>query len=642
MSNKRKREEEEDSSDDDIELENDDVPKTSRVSKEQLEIMEQKLAANPQLYEEHLQFIQALRNSSEFEMLRKARETFSQHFPLSQEQWLLWLQDEESMATTDEEIQKVKALYERSFQDYQLPKVWEQYCDFAIRHFDKDATESVLERAVSTAGAHMLDGYTLWTLYLNYEQKLNDSDKVRSLYRRQLAIPSLMLTTAWEDYQKFETNSAEAEKTAPIFQEASKKLEERMEIEEQLIDALATKKDAIPIWEKYFDVVTKQDPQDIAVQLFERAAQEQCLSDAIWKRYIRYLQEQGAPSQTVMTVYNNASRNCQWNSVLWCGLLEYMELCLCESEWIERTFQRALASMQPVVTDYTSVFLTHCSYLTRAKKGDKEVIRTAFSTAFEYLTQYFKEGDRQCSVERLWAHTEAYHFNDLERAREIYQNILSRFPSEPLLWFNYIQFERDNKATVDQIRAIYRQAVNGLELARSRKSLAVAWAQFERENSSTVNYIIEAEAIVRKSSEEADQELQARRGPKKEFGKREKKDTKKEKKKERKKNAKVQALPQEDTEMEEKQEQPPVEPPPKQQPAAKEPKPKRQPKPKQERKKKERRVEEVHEHVEQTAEAPQAEVKQPPAKKRALMKPRTMLPSGQPLSNTDFKKLFEK
>jgi DNA-directed RNA polymerase specialized sigma24 family protein len=669
---KRKREQEEEHEDDDKDqLEDQEEPSSDeeqgendefakKVSKEQLEIMEQKIAANPYQYETHLEFIQALRKNADINALHKAREHFSQYFPISQDQWLLWLQDEESIASTDEEIAKVKSLYERAFQDYQLPKVWEQYCEFMLKHFtsDRKEIESVFERAVTTAGAHMIDGSVLWSLYRNYELKFNEHDKVRELFRQQLAIPSLVLTNIWEEYEKFETNSAEAEKTAPIFQESGKKLEQRLGIEEQLIEAIANKTESEEIWKTYLDLVIEQDPKDLVVQLFERAVQEQCLSERLWNRYIRYLQDNNTPAQDMLTVYNNASRNCSWSSALWCGFLEYMELCQCDAQWIESSFQRALSSMQAVASDYAAVFVAHCSYIMRSKKDDKEAIRSAFVSAFEYITQYFREGDRQCSLERLWAYVEAHRFKDVERARDIYKNIMARFPSEPALWFNYIQFERDNGATNDQIRNIYRQAVNGLENARSKKSMAVAWSQFERERSDSVERVMEAELNVRHVAELVEAEnlaaAKAKRGilvvKAKESKTRDRK-TKKGMKKEKKvKEAREQEG---DTFMAEQQETkpaigpalPPAEEETEKKPKKKGKKQKQERKPKknlQEKPQRRQPKEQPKEAQESIQTQQQPDVKPPPAKKRALMKPRALVPSGQPLSNADFKLLFEK
>lgn len=55
---------------------------------------------------------------NDLEKIRESCELFSSQYPLTPEVWLNWLQIETTIATSDEELERVRGLFKRAFNDY--------------------------------------------------------------------------------------------------------------------------------------------------------------------------------------------------------------------------------------------------------------------------------------------------------------------------------------------------------------------------------------------------------------------------------------------------------------------------------------------------------------------------------------------
>ena len=75
------------------------------------------------------------------EVLRCGREFFAANFPLTEDLWLEWIEDEkkliegnEGSEDAEEEMKTmVEPLFERGVKDYLAPKLWLEYIQYAIR-----------------------------------------------------------------------------------------------------------------------------------------------------------------------------------------------------------------------------------------------------------------------------------------------------------------------------------------------------------------------------------------------------------------------------------------------------------------------------------------------------------------------------
>ncbi|KAL0490294.1 hypothetical protein AKO1_009452 [Acrasis kona] len=473
----------------------------------------------------HMEYIQALRRGTEITQLRAAREAASQIFPLPEQQWKQWIQDEESIAMTEEDFTRVKNLYERSFSDYQNPNIWVMYCNFIQDHFQNDTAliRETFERATQAIGAHFTLGSYIWKLYRDFEQKNNNPNHVLELYKRQLSIPLLATvdkiedadevnTSIWNEYNALEKNESILKEAGELYQKGLNKVSDRLQYEIPIMMNQTQQSELSKSWLTYLTFLTSEqndDPHDVTVQHFNRAIQQLPHSDRIWKSFTTFYRKHiTTDADKLLVIHNNMCRNIPWNSDAWVQLIHLMDLCGYTHEQLQQTITRALNLMSPDNPhSHSQVLLTKCTYDIKAWKNKLiPDLSSGFEYAFQYMDQYFPgaNGEKSCNIERLWAHVELNFNKDQEKAISIYENVVSRWPSEASLWFNYIQFMTPCDAS--KVRSLYQRAVNVLENPRSRRSLAVAWAQYEREVFESSQFLMEAEEVVKDCTQLIDHE----------------------------------------------------------------------------------------------------------------------------------------
>jgi hypothetical protein len=75
---------------------------------------------SPFIYNKHIELIKLCRREGELENLRNARERMTETFPLDEDLWLEWIEDEIKFmnAESEEDRAKVESLFEKCVQDY--------------------------------------------------------------------------------------------------------------------------------------------------------------------------------------------------------------------------------------------------------------------------------------------------------------------------------------------------------------------------------------------------------------------------------------------------------------------------------------------------------------------------------------------
>ena len=117
--------------------------------------LETDLQANPNLYDSHvqvsvvltvlttqeqrkyatyevapiLQYIGVLRKCKLRERLRTAREAMHEHYPLTEQLWLEWLQDETGSADSSAGKEQTEQLFQKAVQDYLSVPIWKAYME---------------------------------------------------------------------------------------------------------------------------------------------------------------------------------------------------------------------------------------------------------------------------------------------------------------------------------------------------------------------------------------------------------------------------------------------------------------------------------------------------------------------------------
>ncbi|XP_052610999.1 squamous cell carcinoma antigen recognized by T-cells 3 isoform X1 [Peromyscus californicus insignis] len=459
--------------------------------KNQLEIerLEEQLSINGFDYNCHVELIRLLRLEGELNKVRMARQKMSELFPLTEELWLEWLHDEISMAMDGLDREHVYELFERAVKDYICPNIWLEYGQYSVGGIGQkgglEKVRSVFERALSSVGLHMTKGLAIWEAYREFESAIVEAarpvaaflspsdweqtfdsqlEKVHSLFRRQLAIPLYDMEATFAEYEEWSEEPI-PESVLQNYQKALEQLEKYKPFEEALLQAEAPR---LAEYQAYIDFEMKiGDPARIQL-IFERALVENCLVPDLWIRYSRYLDRQLKVKDLVLSVHSRAVRNCPWTVALWSRYLLAMERHGVDHQVISATFETALSAGFIQATDYVEIWQVYLDYLRRRvdfrqdSSKELEELRSMFTRALEYLQQEVEErfsesGDPSCVIMQSWARVEARLCNNMQKARELWDSIMTRGNAKYAnMWLEYYNLERAHGDTQHCRKALHR------------------------------------------------------------------------------------------------------------------------------------------------------------------------------------------
>ncbi|KAJ1073913.1 hypothetical protein K5549_007151 [Capra hircus] len=443
--------------------------------KNQLEIerLEEQLSINVYDYNCHVDLIRLLRLEGELTKVRMARQKMSEIFPLTEELWLEWLHDETSMAMDGLDREHVYDLFERAVKDYICPNIWLEYGQYSVGGIGQkgglEKVRSVFERALSSVGLHMTKGLAIWEAYREFESAIAEAarlEKVHSLFRRQLAIPLYDMEATFAEYEEWSEDPI-PESVIQSYNKALQQLEKYKPYEEALLQAEAPR---LAEYQAYIDFEMKiGDPARIQL-IFERALVENCLVPDLWIRYSQYLDRQLKVKDLVLSAHSRAVRNCPWTVALWSRYLLALERHGVEHRVISAlvTFEKALSAGFIQATDYVEIWQAYLDYLRRRvdfkqdSSKELEELRSAFARALEYLKQEVEErfnesGDPSCLIMQNWARIEARLCNNMQKARELWDSIMTRGNAKfANMWLEYYNLERAHGDTQHCRKALHR------------------------------------------------------------------------------------------------------------------------------------------------------------------------------------------
>uniref|UniRef100_A0A8B9T4E7 Spliceosome associated factor 3, U4/U6 recycling protein n=1 Tax=Anas platyrhynchos TaxID=8839 RepID=A0A8B9T4E7_ANAPL len=455
----------------------------------EIQRLEEQLSINAFDYNCHLDLIKLLRQEGELVKLRRARQKMSELFPLTEEIWLDWLKDEIKMASEISEREKVYELFERAVKDYICPEIWLEYAQYSIGGIGQEGgiekVRSIFERALTAVGLHVTKGTALWEAYREFENAILETaqpapgsvpspeqqqmlcsqlERIHTLFRRQLGIPLLDMEASYAEYEEWSEEPI-PETIIKNYKKALQQLEKCKPYEEALLGAETPK---LAEYQAYIDFEMKAgDPARIQL-IYERALAENCLVPDLWARYNQYLDRQLRVKELVLSAHDRAVRNCPWTVGLWIRYLLAMERHGVDHCIISEIFEKALNAGFIQATDYVEIWQAYLDYLrrrvdfTQDSSKELEELRSAFARAVEYLKQEVEErfsesGDPSCTIMQNWARVEARLCNNMQKARELWDNIMTKGNAKYAnMWLEYYNLERAHGDTQHCRKALHR------------------------------------------------------------------------------------------------------------------------------------------------------------------------------------------
>ncbi|XP_011296923.1 squamous cell carcinoma antigen recognized by T-cells 3 [Fopius arisanus] len=469
--------------------------------------LEAVLVTNPYDYDSHVAVISKLEKMGDLDRLRVARERMSSKYPLSPDMWLPWIKDEIKLAVSDDERNAVEKLCERAVKDYLSVDVWLEYLQFKIGSMgsDKSTTDKVrqlFERALTTAGLHVIEGAIIWEAFREFEMVLvslasNEADmkeqldRVGRLFSRQVACPLLDMEKTWDEFRTWRSNEGKEatlddDTVTLVYKRALECLMPRIPFEAKLM-ATPNGSKLLDVYKEYILYEKQHGNAERVIALYERAVTELSLEWQLWLDYLEYVESNIKMESVQLSIYERAVRNVPWFSKIWIKWLRSLEKWEKNQLEVLTILEQALTAGFSTADDYRNVWMTYLEYLRRrvvAKSSDKEkeleVLRRASNEACEHLAKSFGlEGDPQCVVLQFWARTEAIHADNMEKARSLWADILSQGHSERAAsWLEYTTLEKCHGDT-KHLRKLYQKALAAVK--DWPESIANSWIDFERD-----------------------------------------------------------------------------------------------------------------------------------------------------------------
>ncbi|KAK5823056.1 hypothetical protein F5H01DRAFT_333468 [Linnemannia elongata] len=517
------------SDDEDFDMDGIDVAQDGPSSEtiEAIATFQTLLEANPNQYEVHTQLIALLKSADMFEELREAREAMNKIYPLSEDLWMDWINDEVNMATSEDEKRHALSLYERATTEYLSIKIWKSYVDYALQEYNEskeyqDALEEgevvvnaqelnkIFKRADKWTGYHIPESHNIWDIWIEFELESlaaqdpalpEDVRRVKKMYLDRIAIPHATLEDTFSALSPFITKyePEEYEKTmencSKINAATRKLLTEREAFEQNLV---ATG-NSVEAFTSYLTYEMRPERRHFARTrtLFERAVAVHCLVPSVWIDYITFLMSMNSqkagydlnPSE-VLSIAERSTRNCPWSGDLWESRFLLMEIYNRPEQELNALFASALsdATLLASPQELSKVLQARCSYVVRAEKKDEDG-KTKIRAAFEHAGAVLESvgGDPYCKFEQFWIEIEAGPLENGDNARAMWTKIESKLKASSESWLARVALEK-RLGSPKQVRQIFAKARNAAKQIDWPEKIFEAWLLFEREHGTVSEY----------------------------------------------------------------------------------------------------------------------------------------------------------
>ncbi|KAF9300484.1 RNA-binding protein 4F [Mortierella antarctica] len=468
-----------------------------------IEVLKVSLQTNPSQYEVHLQLIALLKSAAMFEELRAARESMSAVFPLSEELWLQWLNDESNMATSEDEKENVLDLYERATTDYLSIAIWKSYTEYAVQEYfeaaehgddgsvlTKDKVTAIFQKANTFTGHHIAQSHIIWNAWAEFETQILDAQespseddikRIKSMYEQRLVVAHTEIDNTVSSYISFVTGHSgeDFEKAMAECSALAAHAREMLSERESLELELTSTANSLETFLKYltFELKPKKKRFPYARTLFERALAVHCLVPTLWIDY----------TTLVLSMESYVKPEEQVN-----GILEGLELSLGFGNVVVKALADPNLAANP--QELSKVVLAHCAYKYRKITKNEDgynLIRQALEHAVAVIDA--AGGDPACNVQRYWIELEAFKFGNPTKARHLWSDVIVKQKTMADSWI--AMAEMDKRLTnVKEARHTYKRACDQAKHLDWPEKLFDSWITFERENSGDFEY---REALIR-------------------------------------------------------------------------------------------------------------------------------------------------
>mmetsp|Transcript_18052 Transcript_18052/g.30742 ORF Transcript_18052/g.30742 Transcript_18052/m.30742 type:complete len:866 (+) Transcript_18052:143-2740(+) len=381
------------------------------IEESKIKDLEEKVAARPAMeYKAHKELVELLRTAGELLRVRTARERFSTYFPLTEQFWLEWIQDEEKLAMNKSAKLKVLELFDKACEDYFSVTLYTKRIEFAQQVYgEQDIPElrKVFERSI-LLGSHYSKGAEFWDKYIDFETRAGGQDAPQTVEVIKMGIMACVLFPSRSNLVQRVSLTAEEQADFEKVDQFVSQCNELTLDESESAHKIGTGRGDPKVWLEYISnvatlgkKVNTKSMEEAICCLYERAISTCCLRAHLWEEYLYYQQFVICDDVKALGTAKRATRNCPSESGLWCTILLITERQATDFaslvHQVNTILSQAVSSSFPSPDGYVNVLLVSCDIFRRGwllEKSDTEKIKHVteqFQYAIRFLKSYFPQ-----------------------------------------------------------------------------------------------------------------------------------------------------------------------------------------------------------------------------------------------------------
>lgn len=431
--------------------------------------------------------------------LRQAYSAMDKIYPVGEQLWVYWIEDEKLLARTTEDRLSIMELCSNATQDEPCSAtLWRLYGDYMYflftAAFEIDPQErwseedkimgkeifnweqmmAVWDRGIAATQGRMNDSNLVWDrcieIMMQDQMRWPSPEKdrnIRALFESRLVKPHATWDQTFQMFSSFIStydNAAYEETMVKVNQrakQAKKQYSLREPFELNILKAVqASDKDAEwYAFTEYLDWERRKQGVFSFHQinaLFERATLRFPTDSSLWEDHVEFLIENRDPSVPLLQVLERATRHCPWSGNLWSHRILTLEAEANDFEEIEKIKHNATQTGLLDVggmEELLKVYVAWCGFLRRrafdayATEDDADIAEVGIRSALEHVKKngekkYGKEyqGDPQYRLERI--HIKFFtQSGNLEAARECWNGLIFQQRDSYDFWYQYYIWE---------------------------------------------------------------------------------------------------------------------------------------------------------------------------------------------------------
>lgn len=425
-----------------------------------------------------------MRNEGDFENLRIARDDMSSKFPLTEDLWIQFIDDEillskEHNLTSKESIIE---LMEKSVQDYISVSLWLKYCQFLIDNMssisDIAHVRQIFEKGLDECGLHVTESCSLWESYIDFEtgifnsyleqysisndKTIDQAKKVLLIYKRMCSIPLIGLENFIKTFKKFTETYFPKEYDKMInehvLSDSLKKFTQCYSFEEKLV--LCDPSSMLEIIKEYINYEIKCNEPMRAYCLYERAIKISPLCEELWRSYINFMSKNNMPESMSLISHDKSIRNMPWVPDFWISYMEALESYNGEESKIYDLFIGSLKLFPDNVDNTVKLCLSWIGYKRRQSMnlgGNNDKNNSNMIELVDWCVQMIEKTSKQIKhiipLIKFKCHL-LFLMKKSDESIELWYKILAAIKFDDKIWMNFID-QLEKYGNYDQLHQAY-------------------------------------------------------------------------------------------------------------------------------------------------------------------------------------------